>query len=203
MIHIGDITKINGAEIEPVDVITGGSPCQDLSVAGKRAGLAGERSGLFMEMVRVIKEMKDATKQLHMQRPDIDIRPRFVVWENVYGAFTSNRGAISQRSWKSFQNLPQKQTFQFLDLRTESGQSQGVLSAIIGALHGAEWTLVCGECPSVVRESRLSWILQDNAPPKYFLSARACQGILNRAEKRLKHIPELLRKVLEQQILRK
>ena len=58
MKHLGDITKINGAEIEPVDVITGGSPCQDLSVAGKRAGLAGERSGLFMEQIRVIKEMR-------------------------------------------------------------------------------------------------------------------------------------------------
>ena len=54
MIHLGDITKINGAEIPPVDVITGGSPCQDLSVAGKRAGLDGERSGLFMEQIRII-----------------------------------------------------------------------------------------------------------------------------------------------------
>ena len=92
MKHIGDITKIDGAAIEAVDVITGGSPCQDLSVAGKRAGLAGERSGLFMDMVRVIKEMRDATKQLHMQRPDEPVRPRFVVWENVYGAFSSNSG---------------------------------------------------------------------------------------------------------------
>ena len=58
MKHIGDITKINGAEIEAVDVITGGSPCQDLSIAGKRAGLAGARSGLFMEQVRIVKEMR-------------------------------------------------------------------------------------------------------------------------------------------------
>ena len=59
MRHLGDITKINGAEIEPVDVITAGSPCQDLSVAGKRAGLDGERSGLFMEQIRIIKEMRE------------------------------------------------------------------------------------------------------------------------------------------------
>ena len=59
MIHLGDITQINGAEIEPVDVITGGSPCQDLSVAGKRAGLAGARSGLFMEQIRIVKEMRE------------------------------------------------------------------------------------------------------------------------------------------------
>ena len=59
MKHLGDICKINGAEIEPVDCITGGSPCQDLSIAGKRAGLAGERSGLFMEQVRIVKEMRE------------------------------------------------------------------------------------------------------------------------------------------------
>ena len=59
MLHVGDITKLNGAELPPVEIICGGSPCQDLSVAGARAGLAGERSGLFMEQIRVIKEMRD------------------------------------------------------------------------------------------------------------------------------------------------
>lgn len=83
MIHLGDIMKINGAEIEPVDCIIFGSPCQDLSVAGKRAGLAGERSGLFMEAVRIIKEMREATNGLY---------PTFAVWENVPGAFSSNSG---------------------------------------------------------------------------------------------------------------
>ena len=63
MLHVGDITKLNGAELPPVDIITGGSPCQDLSVAGARAGLAGERSGLFMEQIRVVKEMRDADER--------------------------------------------------------------------------------------------------------------------------------------------
>lgn len=90
MKHYGDITKINGAEIEPVDVITGGSPCQDLSVAGKRAGLAGERSGLFMEQIRIVKEMR--AKEIANGRTDCAIRPRFMVWENVPGAFSSNQG---------------------------------------------------------------------------------------------------------------
>lgn len=81
MVHLGDITKINGSEISPVDVITFGSPCQDLSVAGKQAGLAGERSGLFMEAVRIIKEMRGATNGKY---------PRYAVWENVPGAFSSN-----------------------------------------------------------------------------------------------------------------
>ena len=60
MIHVGDITKLNGAELPPVDIICGGSPCQDLSVAGVRAGLAGDRSGLFMDQIRIVKEMRDA-----------------------------------------------------------------------------------------------------------------------------------------------
>lgn len=87
MKHYGDITKLNGADLPPVDVITGGSPCQDLSVAGNRAGLAGERSGLFMEMVRVIKEMRDATAN-----DDRGSLPRYMVWENVPGALLSNGG---------------------------------------------------------------------------------------------------------------
>lgn len=83
MIHLGDITKIHGDEIEPVDCITFGSPCQDLSIAGRRAGLAGERSGLFVEAVRIIKEMRKATNGMY---------PTFAIWENVPGAFSSNNG---------------------------------------------------------------------------------------------------------------
>ena len=89
--HLGSVTDIKGGEVEPVDVITFGSPCQDLSVAGKRAGLKHEangddettRSGLFMEAVRIIKEMREATNGVY---------PRFALWENVPGAFSSNKG---------------------------------------------------------------------------------------------------------------
>ena len=87
MKHVGDITKLNGADLPPVDVITGGSPCQDLSVAGNRAGLDGERSGLFMEQIRIVKEMRDADRK--RGRAAWAIRPRFMVWENVPGAFSS------------------------------------------------------------------------------------------------------------------
>ena len=90
MKHLGDITKINGAEIEIVDVITGGSPCQDLSIAGKRTGLAGARSGLFMEQVRIVKEMRERDRK--SGRTGDMVRPRFMVWENVPGAFSSNKG---------------------------------------------------------------------------------------------------------------
>lgn len=90
MLHVGDITKLNGAELPPVDIITGGSPCQDLSVAGARAGLAGERSGLFMEQIRVVKEMRDA--DVRRGRTAHTVRPRYMCWENVPGAFSSAGG---------------------------------------------------------------------------------------------------------------
>ena len=95
MKHLGDITKIDGHKVPLVDIVTGGSPCQDLSVAGKRAGLDGERSGLFMEQIRIVKEMRDECKrQLRMRGADDNGRiiPRFMVWENVPGAFSSNKG---------------------------------------------------------------------------------------------------------------
>ena len=87
MEQMGDITKLNGAYLPPVDIICGGSPCQDLSVAGARAGLSGARSGLFMEQIRIIKEMRTAERE--RGRTGADIRPRWMCWENVPGAFSS------------------------------------------------------------------------------------------------------------------
>ncbi|EIV7423954.1 DNA cytosine methyltransferase [Listeria monocytogenes] len=81
--HYGDISYMDGSKIEPVDIITFGSPCQDLSIAGKRDGLDGKRSSLFYEAIRIIKEMRCATDGK---------KPRYIVWENVPGAFSSNKG---------------------------------------------------------------------------------------------------------------
>ncbi len=83
MKHYGDISTLKGSELEPVDIITFGSPCQDMSVAGKREGLDGNRSSLFYEAIRIIKEMREATNGKY---------PRYIVWENVPGAFSSNKG---------------------------------------------------------------------------------------------------------------
>ena len=90
MRNYGDITKISGYEVPPVDVVIGGSPCQDLSAAGLRKGLAGRRSGLFMDQIRIVKEMRE-NDRMH-GRTGVDVRPRFMVWENVCGAFSSNGG---------------------------------------------------------------------------------------------------------------
>lgn len=112
MQHLGDICDIDGSQLEPVDVVTFGSPCQDLSVAGKRAGLAGERSGLFHQAVRLIKEMRKASSGRY---------PRFAVWENVPGAFSSNKGAdfhqvlrelIGVKDEQAAANLPRVQKWQ-------------------------------------------------------------------------------------------
>ena len=86
MKHYGDVSKISGADLEPVDIITFGSPCQDMSIAGKRAGLDGARSGLFFQAVRIIKEMRAKYG-----------RPRFAVWENVRGALSSAGGEDFRR----------------------------------------------------------------------------------------------------------
>ena len=81
--HYGDVSGLKGSELEPVDIITFGSPCQDMSIAGKREGLEGSRSSLFYEAVRIVKEMREATNGEY---------PKFIVWENVAGAFSSGKG---------------------------------------------------------------------------------------------------------------
>lgn len=94
-VQLGDVSNVNGAEIAPVDILTSSSPCQDLSVAGKRDGLTGERSGLFHEVIRITKEMREHERCIG--RSDEHIRPRLWCWENVPGAFSSNRGEDFRR----------------------------------------------------------------------------------------------------------
>ena len=97
MKHLGSVLDVNGAEVEPVDIITFGSPCQDLSVAGKQAGLhKGERSNLFFEAIRIIKEMREATNGKY---------PRIAVWENVPGAYSSNKGEDFRAVLEAFCNI--------------------------------------------------------------------------------------------------
>lgn len=191
MKQLGDVTKIDGAEIDPVDVITFGSPCQDLSVAGKQTGIhAGKRSSLFFEAVRIIREMRGITNGKY---------PRFAVWENVpaHSQATKVRTSApsSKRSAKS-----QTQTLLYLNLRKGNGPKPDASWETVTALPGVSMTLNTGECPSVARESTLSQILEVNAPEKYCLSARACAGILRRAERRGKELPTMLREALEEAI---
>ncbi len=122
MKHYGDVSKINGAEVEPVDIITFGSPCQDLSIAGKRDGLEGSRSGLFYEAIRIIKEMRRATNGRY---------PRYAVWENVPGCFSSNRGEDFRAVLQAFADI----NGQGLDVPQPQRWEQA------GEILGARWSL--------------------------------------------------------------
>ena len=186
---------MNGYEIPPVDVITFGSPCQDLSIAGKRAGMAGERSGLFSEAVRIIREMRMNTWGQY---------PKYAIWENVPGAYSSNKGedfhAVIESLCKIIDpgvSIP----------RPENRQRGGFCGPMPEqswemATHwlGAQWMPSVGEFPNVESASRLSSILQANAPERFYLSQRACEGILRRSARRGKQLPELLKQALLEQI---
>lgn len=126
MKHLGDITKIHGDQIEPVDCITFGSPCQDLSIAGRRAGLAGERSRLFMEAVRIIKEMRSSTNGLH---------PTFAIWENVPGTFSSNGGEDFRAVLEELARIEQP------DVSIPRPSGRGGRWSKAGAISEDEWSL--------------------------------------------------------------
>lgn len=148
MIHLGDITKIHGNEIEPVDCITFGSPCQDLSIAGRRAGLAGERSGLFMEAVRIIKEMRLSTNGLH---------PTFAIWENVPGAFSSNNGEDFRAVLEELARIGQADA-------VVPGPPRGGRWSKAGAIAGNGWSLAWRQLDSqyfgvAQRRKRIALIL--------------------------------------------
>ena len=153
MIHLGDITKIHGGTAPVVDVVIGGSPCQDLSIAGKRAGLAGERSGLYMEQIRAIREMREHDRS--NGRSGEFIRPRYMVWENVPGAFSSNGGKDSAQSSKKQSGSSNRKPPLFLYLRRDGPQA-GVSWETDGALLGVYSTHSFGESPRDGVESHLS-----------------------------------------------
>ena len=199
MQHLGDITKINWFEVEPVDCVTGGSPCQDLSVAGKRAGLAGERSGLYMEQIRCIKELRQ--RDIQNGRTGAMVRPRWMVWENVPGTFSSNEGRDFAAVLEEAVKIVEPQTPLFLCLTKDGLQQDACLTwTEDGALLGEYTMHSFGECPNAAAESRLSAILEECPHQRYSLSAKACQGILNRAERRGKKLPEQLERVLRAQV---
>ena len=197
MKHLGDITKIKGCNAPVVDCIIGGSPCQDLSIAGKRAGLAGERSGLYMEQIRIIKEMRYKDEQCG--RTGESIRPRYMVWENVPGAFSSNKGKDFAAVLEEAIRVTEPEAPLFLYLRKGGPQADASWETN-GALLGEFSMHSFGESPKDGVESHLSQILEVNPHQRYCLSAKACQGVLTRASRRGKQLPEMLRIALEQMI---
>lgn len=170
MIHYGDIKTLSGSTLPPVDVIIGGSPCQDLSVAGKRAGLAGERSNLFLEQIRIVKEMQDATNNLF---------PRYMVWENVPGALSSNRGEDFRQVLQEIVCIKENRPIP----RPEKWRTSG---CILGDGYSVAWRILDAQFWGVPQRRRRIALVADFAgqsAPEILFIRQGLQGNPTQAEK--------------------
>ena len=158
MVHMGDITKLNGAELPPVDIICGGSPCQDLSIAnGTRRGLAGNRSGLFNEQIRIIKEMRDADKK--RGRTDEFVRPRYAVWENVPGAFSSAKGRDFEAVLQAFVEIEEPE----VHVVRPASKRWEYVGAILGVRSSLAWSTWDAQYFGVPQRRRRIFLVADFA----------------------------------------
>ena len=156
MLHVGDITKLDGAKLPPVDVICGGSPCQDLSVAGQRRGLAGERSGLFMEQTRIAKEMRKSDEQRNV--PAHLVRPRYLVWENVPGAFSSAEGEDFRAVIEEIVRIK----YSACDVpRPESGRWESAGAVLLGNEFSLAWRVMDAQFWGVAQRRRRIFLVAD------------------------------------------
>ena len=156
MIHVGDITKLDGAKLPPVDVICGGSPCQDLSVAGLRKGLAGERSGLFMDQVRIVKEMRAEDERRGVS--DDFIRPRYLVWENVPGAFSSANGEDFRAVIEEIVHIKDSTCHV---PRPDTGRWESAGAAILGDQFSLAWRVLDAPYWGVAQRRRRIFLVAD------------------------------------------
>ena len=156
MLHVGDITKLDGAKLPPVDVICGGSPCQDLSVAGLRKGLAGERSGLFMDQVRIVKEMRAEDERRGVS--DDFIRPRYLVWENVPGAFSSANGEDFRAVIEEIVHIKDSTCHV---PRPDTGRWESAGAAILGKRCSVAWRVLDAQYWGVPQRRRRIFLVAD------------------------------------------
>lgn len=183
--QLGDITQIDGGAIPPVDIITMGSPCQDLSMAGRREGLAGNRSGLFIRAVELIRQMRTATQGQY---------PKIAIWENVPGAFTSNKGLDFKTVLETFTeaDIPMPRSGKW----AKSGMVRSRECNIV-------WRTLDARFWGVPQRRRRVFLVVDYTKKitskKYYLSPKACLGILRRARTRKKELPREMRRVLVMQ----
>lgn len=185
VIQLGDIRKIKGDKIPPVDIICAGSPCQDLSIAGKREGLKGERSGLFKTANDIVSDMLRATRGEY---------PKYFIWENVLGAFSSNKG-------RDFQAVLSEITQADIPMpRSGRWSRSGMVRS--KRCHLA-WRVLDAQYWGVPQHRERIFLIacfgNRGVDRKYYLSPKACQGILRRAKARKKRLPELLYRVLKRQ----
>ena len=191
MRHYGDVSGISGADLEPVDIITFGSPCQDLSIAGKRSGL-----GWF------------TVRAVFRGRPNRERNEGENTWRKtkIYclgkragGLLLQQRGGLQSRPRRGHPDQKSRKRHRCLRLKKADGPTPTVTWETDGAWHTAFLTLGTGASPNEGQESFLSQILQADVPQRFYLSRKACLGILRRASARGKALPEILKKALEQQ----
>ena len=147
MIHVGSITEIHGDELLPVDIITFGSPCQNLSMAGNREGLSGQKSSLFFEAIRIIKEMRNKTNGKY---------PRFILWENVAGAFSSNSGKDFREVLQQIFNITEDNTTAIP--QSETWNNSG---AVLGNNCSITWRLFDAQFWGVPQRRRRIFLMAD------------------------------------------
>ena len=191
MKHLGDIGYIRGDKIDPVTIISGGSPCQDMSIAGQRAGLDGDRSGLFRQQVRIVKEMRNS--DIKRGRAGKDIRPRFMVWENVPGAFSSNRGGDFQAVLQEIAGIADETAAVPLPPKNKWAEA----GCIMGDTFSIAWRTLNAEYWGVPQRRKRIFLVADfggNAAPKVLFerkglrrdfkeSREAWQGITGNSER--------------------
>lgn len=187
--NLGDMItlpeRIRAGEIEAPDLLCGGTPCQAFSVAGKRLSLDDQRGNLTLTFCEIANEIESKRSE--------QILPPLLSYGKTSPACLTQKTTLSAVSWLDYvaQSFP-------LKYRTANGQAQVSLPARKGASHGVSSTLNFSESPSVVKESSLSQVLiTDSIPQKYYLSAKACAGILRRAKMRGKTLPPTLKAALE------
>ena len=153
MKHYGDVSRMHGGEVEPVDIITFGSPCQDMSIAGKRAGLAGSRSNLFYEAIRIIKEMRCATDGKY---------PRYIVWENVPGAFSSSGGQDFRSVLEAVAGIRQDKDTEPIIPGPPKGKWTSA-GSIVGDDHSIAWRVLDAQFWGVPQRRRRIFLVADLA----------------------------------------
>lgn len=178
---------MNGAEIEPVDIITFGSPCTNLSIAGKREGLAGKQSSLFYEAIRIITEMRCKTNGRY---------PRYICWENVPGAFSSNKGEDFRAVLESVARIKGE------TISIPQAGKWTKAGSIVGNDYSIAWRVLDAQYFGVPQRRKRIFLVADfdgGCAEKILFEPKACQGILRRAKTRGKVLPTVLQKALEMQ----
>ena len=190
MKHYGNIFSLRGAGLEPVDVVTFGSPCQDLSIAGKREGLGGGRSGLFFEAVRIIREMREATDGKY---------PRWAVWENVPGALSSHDGEDFRQVLESLIRIKDPGA----DVPLPAAGRWLPAGEIMGDGHSLAWRVLdAAQGWGVAQRRKRVFAVLDldgGRAGQVLFESEGVSGYTRRAAKRGKELPEVLKAALEQQ----